>query len=85
MERCERRAARHGWTVFIAHLHGNRPSCTLNAPVRRNWHADDKFYFDLTSWLSAESRTFPDIANWTSLCRLTPPTCFSRSFRSSRA
>ena len=85
MKRRERRTARHGWTVFIAHLHANRASCTLNAPEHAFWHADDVICFDLPSWLFAESRTSPQHANWTPTCRPTPPTCFGRSFRSSRA
>jgi RNA polymerase sigma factor (sigma-70 family) len=59
MKRRERRAARHGWTVFIAHLHGNRPRCTLNAFARAFWHAGVVICFDLPSWLSSESPTFP--------------------------
>ena len=58
MKRRERRAARHGWTVFIAHLHGNRPRCTLNAFARAFWHADVVICFDLPSWLSSKSPKF---------------------------
>lgn len=57
MMRRERDAARHGWNVFIAHLHENRPRCTLNAPSRATWHADDGISFDLPRRVSAKSPT----------------------------